>query len=179
MDFGGSLFQLLYEEPLIQENTSAYIGLFFLNRTAGTRQSHQLPVEEWREALELARVRAEDGWDAYFSPALLRERPPEGRRGAKDLYLGSKCLWVDLDPDDKKTKEDIQSQMIEFSPQPSVMVDSGNGIHAYWILDHFETDHGLIERRNYWLAEQLKADHCHSIDHLFRVPGTKNWKHQT
>ncbi len=179
MAIGESLFELLYADPMLPEGVvEAYIGLFALNRETGARQARQFPVEGWRESLVWASQTASAGLDVYFSPALLKELPREGRRGIKEQYLGSRCLWVDIDPEEGRDQRDIRVEINEFTPGPSVVVDSGRGIHAYWVLDHLETNHKAIEHRNYWLATQLKGDHVHSIDHVLRVPGTLNWKPQ-
>lgn len=164
------LFRRLYDgEP------EGYIGLFFLNRRKGLRHPQQLPVNEWEHALEIAADMSGKEYDAYFSPALLKDKLPQGQRGTKEHYIGAKALWVDIDPDEKRTQQDIRIQLLEYEPRPSIIVSSGNGMHAYWLLDQLAVQ-TEIESRNYALQTALGGDACHSIDHLFRIPGTMNWK---
>lgn len=158
------------------KGVDGFIGLFFLKRPS-TREARQLPAtpEGIRTALQACQQFSSGGYDCYFSPAPLL-KPTGGSRGKKEDYIGSNLLWVDLDPKERETKEDLIERVTSFSPVPSFVVDSGRGVHAYWTLDHLEHSHAAVEQRNLWLAEQLGGDHCHSIDHLLRVPGTQNWK---
>ncbi len=155
--------------------TDGYIGLFFLHRP-DKRQAVQIALPDIQGAIDLSKRYAEDQFDAYFSPAVLDRKPESGRRGDKRLYRGSQCLWVDVDSSETRSKSSIIAELDQYPLRPSVVIDSGHGVHAYWMLNDFETDCARIERCNLWLAEEFKADHCHSIDHLLRVPDTLNWK---
>ncbi len=165
------------------KDIEGYISLFFLKRpqTAGEKPqtvSVQYATDQRSEASQKAKEMSKNGFDAYFSPAVLSQKLEGGQRGKKEFFRGSRVLWCDLDADNSRTKEKlrIEVQSHETIPPPSIMIDSGNGLHAYWILDTFIEGQDAIESRNYNLAEAFKADHCHSIDHLFRIPGTLNYK---
>jgi len=155
-------------------SAEGYISLFFLKRP-DTRVAKQFPASDLPAAVSLTRQFAENGYDCYFSPAVLR-MPPTSGRGKKEDFLGARTLWVDLDSTPERLKERIVDDLHAFSPTPSAIVDSGHGIHAYWFLNQLVTNHQAIEHRNLWLANQLGGDHCHSIDHLLRVPNTINYK---
>mgnify|MGYP005849879563 FL=1 len=113
--------------------------------------------------------------DIYVRCSVLKEKPNKGR-GKKEHSAGSSVLWVDLDTKDGKTKTEIIQKLKEFEFVPSWVNDSGNGIHAYWKLNAFITNIDLIEKRNKWLADKLKADHCWNITQVLRIPGTRNYK---
>lgn len=85
------------------------------------------------------------------------------------------CVWADLD--NKKISE------CDFDPAPDLLVDSGTGTHAYWLLsspllvrDEERQQH--IESINRGLCKLLKADIA-AIDtsRILRIPGTLNHKH--
>lgn len=96
--------------------------------------------------------------------------------------------WLHLDID-ARTKEDIEEEkqramrlLKEFAPPPTVIVDSGNGVQAFWKL---RPDDKLITNGDIAKAEQLEAynmqleklfegDHCHNIDRIMRLPGMPN-----
>lgn len=161
------------------DGVDGWIGLFFLNRRLSKQQALQYPTEHVQAAIEKCAELSGQGYDAYFSPAPLQYKLEDRRRGKKDDYMGSQMLWVDIDPKGSRTKDTILDEVKAFNPLPTHIVDSGNGIHAYWKLMEFVDDHSKVEHRNLWLANQLGGDHCHSIDHLLRVPGTVNWKGRT
>lgn len=155
-------------------SAEGYVSLFFLKRP-DTRVAEQFLASDLTAVVSQARLYAEKGYDCYYSPAVLRSPPATGR-GKKEDFLGARTLWVDLDSTPERTKDQIVTELRNFAPLPSAIVDSGHGIHAYWFLHKLVTDQKAIEHRNLWLANQLGGDHCHSIDHLLRVPGTMNFK---
>ena len=66
-----------------------------------------------------------------------------------------------------------------FIPEPSVILDSGGGYWAIWMLaepqtltGHAEVD--VLGRYNQALEAALGADACHNIDRIARLPGTVN-----
>jgi hypothetical protein len=167
---GLKLFELAFG------GVNGWVGLFFLHRREGKQQALQISTLELERAATICEDFSSKGYDAYFSPSPLLHRLEGRRRGKKEDYMGSQVLWVDLDPSQGKTQDDVVREVQKFDPKPTIIVNSGNGVHAYWRLQSFENDHGKVEKRNLWLANQLGGDHCHSIDHLLRVPGTINWK---
>lgn len=97
-----------------------------------------------------------------------------------------RALHVDIDPDKKseETPEQCKERALKalkaFDPPPSVLVDSGNGIQAMWLLEEpitlDGTDEGWRKAESYNLAlsKAFGADHCWNIDRIFRLPGTTN-----
>lgn len=114
-----------------------------------------------------------------------------GRHGDKAHVVQANALWVDLDAekfdasDPARGKELALAHLRRALPeasQPTILVDSGFGFHAYWPLnkpyafdldgarEHFEN---LLRR----LAALLHGDESVAdIARVMRLPGTYNFK---
>lgn len=107
--------------------------------------------------------------DIYFG-ACKRVR----NSGHKASIKQSKAVWVDID---KGSKEDNADRLLKYKNVPSYIVDSGNGLHAYWVLDEPCSDLDLIEGINRKLVQDFDGDsHSWNINRLLRLPGTVNRK---
>lgn len=86
-------------------------------------------------------------------------------------------VFVDMDLKDGTypDKESFVSKLKEFKFKPSLIVDSGNGVHAYWpVTDLDAMNHLKLQRR---LIRHFKTDETISkICQLMRVPETLNTK---
>jgi P4 family phage/plasmid primase-like protien len=137
----------------------------------------------------------------YSSLAIFKTPPTTlNGRGTSADVLGSMYLWVDLDiyrlqyatphqagqPADgttvlqrPPTKDEAIEALEQFTPNPTYIVDSGQGLYAIWQLDSLVTNQEAIESRNRWLQQSLLqygADHCHNWDRVLRVPNSLNAK---
>lgn len=102
--------------------------------------------------------------------------------------IAKRCLYLDLDPKEFGSK---QNALVEFGkfmkatqlPSPTILVDSGSGVHVYWT---FNRDVPIDEWKP--MAKQLKklcADHAFEADksvtedaaRVLRAPGSFNHKH--
>lgn len=102
-------------------------------------------------------------------------------------------LHVDVDPrvnepldeEYKRIASLFGDRSPEGVPEPTVHVFTGGGQQGFWKLDQpllieGETDDELVqnaEQAGLWnkrLSQEFGGDHCHSIDHLMRLPGTWN-----
>ena len=99
------------------------------------------------------------------------------RRGHKtedvDCLDGS-VLWADFDKMAKKDAIGIikKSKM----PQPTMIVDSGHGIHAYWRLQEKQTP-DLLSALVYDTADMLDIDRTvRNPSRIMRIPGYANTK---
>jgi len=127
-----------------------------------------------------------DGYDAYFALATFGDNTSR----KADNVLQLKSLFLDLDCGEGKpypTQHEAIKALQEFCktlhvPKPSMVVNSGRGVHVYWTLDR-----GYA--RDEWLpvAEKLKAacaqvglhaDPAVTADaaRILRIPGTHNYK---
>jgi hypothetical protein len=115
--------------------------------------------------------------------------PEDGVTGQpkKEQMRGSEVLWVDLDPrageDVTKERERMLALLTTARPAklppPSLIVDSGRGLWAFWRLAAPLHDAGLVERLNRAVALQFPGDFsdaCHNINRVARAPGTINSK---
>ena len=109
---------------------------------------------------------------------------PVSPRGRREDFLEVPWLHVDVDP---RVGEDVAAEQArilaairEYGPPPTVVVHSGGGYQAYWKLEEpirIERDLARAEEAklyNKYIELALEGDHCHSIDHIMRIPGTIN-----
>lgn len=112
----------------------------------------------------------ENRYDIYFGVATR-----SGNSGKKVNCFRTRCVWVDLDG--KKLSQ------CKFDPTPDIVVDSGGGVHAYWILEkpvliQNEDRWKEIEAVNRGLAYRFEADDTTvDVSRVLRVPNTLNHKY--
>jgi hypothetical protein len=71
-----------------------------------------------------------EGYGIYFAPCLRSQK--QGKAEAAALLP---ALWVDLDCDDDSARRVAAlAKLHAFDLQPSAIIDSGGGLHAYWLL---------------------------------------------
>ena len=90
------------------------------------------------------------------------------------------CAQADIDF--KTTPKEQADEALAVSIfDPTLFVNSGNGYHAYWLLDSplpaTEENTSLIENINRGLAEQFGGDFTHDVTRILRTPGRKNSKY--
>lgn len=169
--------------------------------------SDELAVEQQLERIDAS------GKDIYFRISPMIKKKYEGRGAATDGY-GLPCLFADIDTTDglhKAFKADqagfphpTREQALElaesFAP-PTLVINSGGGLHAYWRLEEllttpilqegkfagkFDPDSDafmLLERFEQWLVESAHA-RGFGIDkgvakdraRVLRVAGSHNFK---
>ncbi|MBV1917556.1 MAG: RepB family DNA primase, partial [Sphingomonadaceae bacterium] len=93
-------------------------------------------------------------------------------------------LHVDVDPgkdtDWSEDRKHILAELKNYDPPPSAIVDSGNGYQGFWLLDDAPFVGGApgriaeLKLYNVTIRDKLGGDSCQSLDHLMRLPGTKN-----
>ncbi len=95
-------------------------------------------------------------------------------------------LHVDIDPragedfDEERTR--ALTMLQNYTPKPTVIVDSGGGYQGFWRLspsDRLEIGGSIakaqeLEAYNIQLEKVFQADHCHNVDRIMRLPGTIN-----
>lgn len=158
------------------------------------RYPDQRFVETREEVEEIVKEFVDSGVDAYYGCAKFGPLP----RRTHENALHFRALWMDIDcgptkgvPDEKGRIKGYLDQTIglqEFQrfcaavglPKP-ILVNSGNGIHAYWLLEETLT-------RREWepLSQRLRElclEHGLIVDpsvfeasRVLRIPGTFNFK---
>ena len=118
----------------------------------------------------VSQMRFGDGDDIYYG-VLPRTR----QSGSADAVIPwTRWLWADFD--NKQVSEGKAFFALMRSPvPPAVIIDSGHGYHAYWLLDRFEPVPVAQEiMKN--MSSYFGADHTHDAPRVLRVPYTTNWK---
>ncbi len=118
------------------------------------------------------------GWDAYYGVLpRIRER---GR--SEDCVNRTYVLWADIDAKHFSTdlavgKRAALDALSAISPYPNIVVDSGGGTHAYWLL---RRSVALTEAASAMrgLARATGGDAVHDGARVLRLPGTLNWKRE-
>lgn len=135
----------------------------------------------------------------------------EARQGSKNLYFhvnpvrrplsnkankadiaAVRALQTDIDPDAAEDFEADRARILnrltadlpKGIPAPSVIVDSGGGYQAFWLLaeplaipaqtDTAPEPWATGEAYNRALELAFRADHCHDVSRVMRLPGTIN-----
>ncbi|SFI32876.1 hypothetical protein SAMN04515618_11798 [Collimonas sp. OK307] len=119
----------------------------------------------------------------YFTPNPLKQ-DLNRKAGKTDIGFMS-CLCADIDPRDGHVLDEERKRILQviesFPLKPNAVVDSGNGYQCFWRLAEPIAVNGNaaeLERYNKALADALGGDHCWSLEHLMRLPGTTNFPNE-
>lgn len=114
----------------------------------------------------------------YFTPNAVKDSF-KGTKPHKEDIDSIRCLWVDLDPDKKKSRDDERTRLMEYinsiEPSPTAVIDSGNGFALFWAVDDGSDNFMEAELIGEKLARLHGGDAVHNRDRLMRVPGTINY----
>lgn len=112
-------------------------------------------------------------------------KPSSAVRAQKRYIAAINCLYGEFDAKAYGSKEAILDHIAGTTwPIPSVIVDSGGGIHGYWLLREpwlLESDDSreaaaIIQRL--WVQAVIGADpSVHDLVRILRIPGTLNFKY--
>lgn len=170
-------------------NTEGMVGIF----DAQKKLTSYFANHDFLAAAEHAKVVSESGSDAYMNVCTRRTALDPYKRGSESDVPNVQCLWADIDyglVGHKSSTCPPTSQdaflLLEDLPRPSLVVNSGGGLHAYWLLDAVvETAHGKALNKALQAkiakAAEARGWHCDaacfSPAWMLRVPGTMNHKH--
>jgi hypothetical protein len=102
--------------------------------------------------------------------------PRRPRGGKKEDTFPGLVAWLDLDFKDFPGGEaEARTRLRGFPLEPSIVVRSGHGLHAYWILKE-PTEPAILECLSKGLAKALGGDHAFDAARILRLPGTMNRK---
>ncbi len=111
------------------------------------------------------------GWGAYYAVGLRQPGLTRWKRGGVADVVALPAFYTDVDlPMDKAL-----TKLRRASLPPSVIVHSGGGIHAYWLLDEPTTDLNTARLVLQGLAKTVNGDSLSPANSL-RLPGTVNTK---
>ena len=121
--------------------------------------------------------------DAYFGVALRTQSALKDKKGDADHCQTLTTLFVDADFK-LKGEEETRRRLAAFPLTPSLMVHSGGGIHAYWVLQdpiHLQMSGGmqpaktLLRRLALELKDVIDVEVSEST-RVLRIPGSTNYK---
>src|SRR5262245_50714727 len=130
-------------------------------------------VEDLLAGLPALRLLADQHKAAVFFGVLRRRERGKGK--AADVVAGL-VAWADIDFKDYSGGEaEARKRLAEFSIQPSIVVRSAHGLHAYWLMRE-ATDPEKLSGISRGIAQVLGGDHAFDAARILRIPGTNNWK---
>lgn len=170
--------KILYEKA--PQNT--FIGLSTIKRGQKQLQTRFFKITEQRKLADRI-YQLDDRYNVFLRVPPLASKPQfdeaQGQyigRGDSSLSAGSAVLWVDIDDYDQQK---AVAALLALDKPPTLIINSGHGIHAYWQLTKFETDLQLIRAKNKGLVKLAglpSADNCFDLARVMRVPGSHNIK---
>jgi len=96
--------------------------------------------------------------------------------GTKDYTRTGRVVWVDIDFKDYGGGEtEARTRLQAFPVDPSIVVKSGHGVHAYWFLSEYQPA-ATLEAASKTIATELGADACYDSARILRLPGSWNQK---
>jgi len=123
-------------------------------------------------------------------------RFPLTKKAEKNHVGWMTAIHVDVDPVDPPTdctdiphhyieqNEVIRARLNEYAVPPSIIIFSGGGFQAFWLLrEAVEIDEPTADAPEPWTKleaynrrpeHDLGGDHCFNIDRIMRLPGTVN-----
>ena len=104
--------------------------------------------------------------------------PRIDRRGKKDSVAECRFVWADLD---NVTPEEAEGRFQKIGPRPTIVVQSGHGVHAYWQLVNpvsvsEQRSRSKFESLVKQFAGELGGDTTQDVTRLLRLPETLNVK---
>ncbi|WP_169829176.1 DUF5906 domain-containing protein [Tsuneonella mangrovi] len=157
----------------------------------GPTKTETFGPETEEQCLRWLEDRTSEGMNLYFmvNPARSKLRSKAKKEDVEDLAW----LHVDLDPRKKpdsdrsepvewfkKERERVLGALRDFTPPPSLIIDSGGGLQGFWRLEEplyiggNKSAAEEAEAYNQQLEIMLGGDACHNCDRIMRLPGTIN-----
>jgi hypothetical protein len=142
-------------------------------------QTFELP-SQLDEATGWALSQNQAGMNLYFTVNPVKSSL--GKKPTKDDIAEAKYAHVDIDPHVSSSYEEGRKHLLEevlprlegFQPNPALIIDSGNGLGAFWRVD--EAEIADAEHLNKQLIAHFGGDAgTWNVDRLMRLPGTLNY----
>ncbi|QDV62008.1 DNA-primase RepB domain-containing protein [Crateriforma conspicua] len=167
-------------EALFQPGDLVEIRAIMPDRT-DSKNRGTVVLREWPEARQLVEEFPklcelnQQGANIYFGV-----NPRDYRSGKKDAVTQCHVLWADLDD---CTSADAEKRWRNHLPHPSIIVNSGHGVHLYWTLKEPVSvqkpelrEH--LEASLKALYQDLQSDSTQDVTRLLRLPGFFNAKRE-
>lgn len=111
------------------------------------------------------------GWGAYFAVGLRKSGLSRWKRGGMAEVVALPAVYTDIDDPTDATLMKLRGARLP----PSVIVHSGGGYHAYWLLDKPTHDLHMARQVLQGLARAFGGDGLSPAQSL-RLPGSVNHK---
>lgn len=180
---------LKFLNKILRDNDSNhFIGV----KPSGNKSFKNIPVSSINAAIREVLTLSNQGHDVYF--ALADYATPNNRK--TENALSARAFWMDIDCGGDKAasgkgyqnQEEARRELERFCletglPQPNIIVNSGSGLHVYWILDapveKTQWQRFATKLKALTQSKDFKADHARTTDiaSVLRVPGTLNQKY--
>lgn len=147
--------------------------------TSGSSMRSQLMHRKWivaeRTAEHFAHLKPhnEAGCHVFFGV-----NPRSRSAGTKSAVVLCRSVWLDFD---WVSYKEANARWSTILPEPTIVVRSGSGIHAYWRLESLQVVSTLPARSRFekivkGLSRAVGADATHDVTRLLRLPGFQNPK---
>lgn len=177
-----------------------FLALLWGSKPPGWVEVWQLRTKRssYLESLHGANVIASEGAaDVYTGVALSFRRLDAGQRAKANQRIALAGLWLDLDvnggPDSKRGAAPSKADALIVAGAlraPTMIVDSGYGVHGWWLFDApwrfgsvAEQQQAALAAAQWYALHRARAqargwtiDHTHDLARLLRLPGTVNAK---
>lgn len=171
------LKNLDFEDESVKTEGLKYLETLFGQCTKGYIEIRPFPVgsdRKWIPINNITNPTIPEDKDIYVGVAT-REKG----KGTKEDIVEIPAVWVDIDFKDT-TKEEVEKHLDTFKLEPSIVVNSGRGLHLYWILKNPATygDVKRIEDINRRIVKHFGGDKAAvEAARILRLPGTYNQKY--
>ncbi|MBS3787495.1 MAG: hypothetical protein V5A83_02455 [Candidatus Bipolaricaulota bacterium] len=134
-----------------------------------------------QEGFAKAALELKDHYHVYFGAATRTKEGKEKGKGTSQYLKELTCLYADLDGDNYEGgMEEALATAKDFRLPPSLVINSGHGYHAYWLLEKpydLTKDHAkpkvLLKALQ---VKELDADPTYDLARVLRVLNTTNIK---
>lgn len=166
-------------------------NIHFIATPSEGKGMRHIPVPSVAAAVKVADKLTSEKRDVYF--ACGEYRSDKNRKGKNSI--GACSFWLDIDCGQTKyekgqgyltQKKAVQALMGFYAslnlPKPSILVDSGYGVHVYWVLqelvsaDLWRQSAGKLKALSSKLGLRTDPSRTGDIASVMRVPGTLNFK---
>ena len=104
--------------------------------------------------------------------------PRTERSGKKSAVNGGNVIWSDIDDKDTGGRQETWEYVEALPIPPSVVVESGGGLHIYYVLTEHQTNE-TIEHMNKQLLHMVKGDKsAWNADRILRLPTSWHCKQE-
>ncbi|MBK9944198.1 MAG: hypothetical protein IPP13_21570 [Kouleothrix sp.] len=134
----------------------------------------------WFNAGKPARIPQGVTAHIYFGVNPTNERGGSFKRVTNASVASLNCLFAEFDAKDFDSMAATSAHVEALDPRPSIIVSSGGGLHAYWLLDEpYLIDDGNRQKAVkllYGWVKRVGGDDVKDLARVLRVPGTRNVK---